>query len=108
MLTANETTPGKVYRLTRSKFKGHYYTRPRRSKKSNPRAFVVRLEIVRDSSAYYWAAILRQHPDAVLMRRFDRFTATNGTNSETSRLVLIAPQTALREVQAKPGYKANS
>jgi len=105
MLTANETTPGKVYRLTRSKSKGHYFTRPRRSKKSNPRAFVSRLEIRRDSSAYYWAAILRKNPRAILMRRFDRFTTTHGTNSETSRLVLIAPETALREVQAKPGYK---
>ena len=105
MLTANETAPGKVYRLTRSKSKGHYYTRPKRTKKLNPRAFVVRLEIVRDSSAYYWAAILRQHPDAVLMRRFDRFTAMNGTSSETSRLVLVAPETTLRKVQAKPGYR---
>jgi len=106
MLTAAETVHGKVYRLTRSKSKGHYFTRPRRSKKSNPRAFVTRLVIRGDEVAYYWASILRQHPDAVLMRRFDRFTTTHGTNSETSRLVLIAPETALREVQAKPGYKA--
>jgi hypothetical protein len=106
-ITANYTEPGKIYRLTRSAFPGHYYTRPI-GRKITPEAFVARLEARRQSSAYYWAAVLRQHPDAVLMRRFDRYLSMDGSGKEIARLVLLPSETVLREVKKRPNFKSKT
>ncbi len=104
--TAQQTTPGRIYRRTRSSFPGHYYTRPSGSRLT-PEAFVARLEARRQSSAYYWASVLRLHPGAVLMRRFDRYLSMDGTGKEMARFVLLPPGTVLREVKSRPGFKGS-
>jgi hypothetical protein len=104
--TANQTKPGKVYRLTRSSFAGHYYTRPA-GRRITPEAYVAKLEARRQSSAFYWAAVLRRHPGAVLMRRVDRYTSMDGVGKEIARLVLLPPGTVLREVKNRPGYRGS-
>ena len=104
--TANETKPGKIYRRTRSSFPGHYYTRPSGSRLT-PEAFIARLEARRVSNAYYWAAVLRRHPGAVLMRKVYRYTSMDGVGKEIARLVLLPPGTVLREVKKRPGYRGS-
>ena len=102
-IDARHAVPGKIYRLTRSSFSGHYYTRPL-GRRITPEAFVARLEARRQSNAFYWSAVLRRHPGAVLMRRVDRYTSMDGTRREFSRLVLLPPDTTLRQVKRPPGY----
>lgn len=116
--TAEETQPGSFYRPTRDTIGGVYYTRPKTTKRTNPKALVARLEERGDPLAAFWRAMLRLHPDAVLLKQHQRGRCvlnttpedkpTKSNRWEITRVVLMPPGQKLRIVRRPPGYGGRS
>jgi hypothetical protein len=104
-ILASDAEQGRVYRTTRGELKGSYYTVPsfdvpklvKRLRKRGSRIMCRDMSLLADAVRHPERRVFLWH-----LRGTDPFT---GDRFEMTRTVLLSPDTRLRRVKSKPGYK---